>query len=54
MAPRQIVRDTGVWSSQEYAESMLPKKPNGGYDCQCIVFSDGGRILGLGDSLSIL
>ena len=28
---------------------MLPKKPNGGYDCQCIVFSDGGRILGLGD-----
>ena len=24
---------------------MLPKKPNGGYDCQCIVFSDGGRIL---------
>jgi len=34
---------------QEYAEQMLPKKSNGQYDCQCIVFSDGGRILGLGD-----
>ena len=34
---------------QEYAEAMLPKKANGGYDCQCVVFSDGGRILGLGD-----
>jgi len=36
---------------QEYAEQMLPPKENqpGQYDCQCIVFSDGGRILGLGD-----
>jgi len=34
---------------KEYAEAMLPKKQNGDYDCQCIVFSDGGRILGLGD-----
>ena len=34
---------------QEYAEAMLPKLPNGMYDCECIVFSDGGRILGLGD-----
>ena len=34
---------------QEYAEAMLPKKADGSYDCQCIVFSDGGRILGLGD-----
>ena len=28
---------------------MLPKNADGSYDCQCIVFSDGGRILGLGD-----
>ena len=34
---------------QEYAEAMLPKRTDGKYDCQCIVFSDGGRILGLGD-----
>ena len=34
---------------QEYAEAMLPKGANGKYECQCIVFSDGGRILGLGD-----
>ena len=34
---------------QEYAEAMLPKGTDGKYDCQCIVFSDGGRILGLGD-----
>lgn len=32
----------------EYATKMLPKK-DGGHECQCIVFSDGGRILGLGD-----
>jgi len=34
---------------QEYAEAMLPKKEDGSFDCECIVFSDGGRILGLGD-----
>ena len=34
---------------QEYAEVMLPKDKDGKYECQCIVFSDGGRILGLGD-----
>eukprot|EP00931_Biecheleriopsis_adriatica_P016073 TRINITY_DN11974_c0_g1_i1.p1 TRINITY_DN11974_c0_g1~~TRINITY_DN11974_c0_g1_i1.p1 ORF type:complete len:622 (+),score=132.73 TRINITY_DN11974_c0_g1_i1:58-1923(+) len=34
---------------QEYAAEMLPKGPDGNYECQCIVFSDGGRILGLGD-----
>ena len=28
---------------------MLPKREDGSYDCECIVFSDGGRILGLGD-----
>eukprot|EP00438_Fugacium_kawagutii_P027589 Skav218680 [mRNA] locus=scaffold3220:3970:21624:- [translate_table: standard] len=39
----------------EYAECMLPKDSlavedsNGKYECQCIVFSDAGRILGLGD-----
>jgi len=34
---------------EEYAKEMLPAKPGGGYECQCVVFSDGGRILGLGD-----
>ncbi|CAK9052742.1 Coatomer subunit beta (Beta-coat protein) (Beta-COP) [Durusdinium trenchii] len=34
---------------QEYAECMLPKDSEGRYECQCIVFSDAGRILGLGD-----
>jgi len=33
----------------EYAAKFLSKKADGSYDCQCIVFSDGGRILGLGD-----
>lgn len=34
---------------EEYASAMLQKGPDGRYMCQCIVFSDGGRILGLGD-----
>jgi len=34
---------------KEYADAMLPKDQNGQPQCQCIVFSDGGRILGLGD-----
>merc|ERR1711904_122597 len=34
---------------QEYADTMLPKGPDGKPLCDCIVFSDGGRILGLGD-----
>lgn len=33
----------------EYAEAELGKDANGTYLCDCIVFSDGGRILGLGD-----
>jgi len=33
----------------EYAEAQLPKDPSGKPLCDCIVFSDGGRILGLGD-----
>lgn len=36
----------------EYAERYLPKAPadrGHPYECDCIVFSDGGRILGLGD-----
>eukprot|EP00658_Telonema_sp_P-2_P010350 TRINITY_DN13902_c0_g1_i6.p1 TRINITY_DN13902_c0_g1~~TRINITY_DN13902_c0_g1_i6.p1 ORF type:complete len:609 (-),score=174.92 TRINITY_DN13902_c0_g1_i6:74-1900(-) len=33
----------------EYAEAELVKNPDGTYGCDCIVFSDGGRILGLGD-----
>ena len=31
---------------REYAAANLPSRPDGSYDCQCIVFSDGGRILG--------
>lgn len=34
---------------QEYAECELTKGADGKYLCDCIVFSDGGRILGLGD-----
>jgi malate dehydrogenase (oxaloacetate-decarboxylating)(NADP+) len=34
---------------QEYADTMLPEGPDGKPLCDCIVFSDGGRILGLGD-----
>lgn len=34
---------------EEYAEAMLRKDQHGRYKCQCMVFSDGGRILGLGD-----
>lgn len=34
---------------QEYADAMLPKGPDGKPLCDCMVFSDGGRILGLGD-----
>jgi len=33
----------------EYAHENLSRTADGQYDCQCIVFSDGGRILGLGD-----
>jgi malate dehydrogenase (oxaloacetate-decarboxylating)(NADP+) len=33
----------------EYANAQLPKGPSGKPLCDCIVFSDGGRILGLGD-----
>jgi len=34
---------------EEYAAEQLSKGPDGKYLCDCIVFSDGGRILGLGD-----
>jgi len=34
---------------QEYAEAELFKREDGRYFCECIVFSDAGRILGLGD-----
>eukprot|EP00729_Bicosta_minor_P013137 gene13137-21152_t len=34
---------------QEYAEAELEKDASGKPICDCIVFSDGGRILGLGD-----
>lgn len=34
---------------QEYAELELSKDAEGHFLCDCIVFSDGGRILGLGD-----
>ena len=34
---------------EEYARAELTRGPNGELQCDCIVFSDGGRILGLGD-----
>merc|ERR1719238_2456023 len=34
---------------QEYADAELPKDGDCKPLCDCIVFSDGGRILGLGD-----
>ena len=34
---------------QEYAEAHLERDEAGVPQCDCIVFSDGGRILGLGD-----
>jgi len=34
---------------EEYANAHLPKGPDGKPICDCMVFSDGGRILGLGD-----
>merc|ERR1719382_1625371 len=34
---------------EAYAAAELQKGPDGKYLCDCIVFSDGGRILGLGD-----
>mmetsp|Transcript_159961 Transcript_159961/g.307017 ORF Transcript_159961/g.307017 Transcript_159961/m.307017 type:complete len:653 (-) Transcript_159961:53-2011(-) len=34
---------------KEYADAELEKDASGNYLCDCIVFSDGGRILGLGD-----
>ena len=33
---------------EDYAKSSLKKNADGTYGCDCIVFSDGGRILGLG------
>eukprot|EP00927_Polykrikos_kofoidii_P076599 TRINITY_DN73662_c0_g1_i1.p1 TRINITY_DN73662_c0_g1~~TRINITY_DN73662_c0_g1_i1.p1 ORF type:complete len:671 (-),score=137.33 TRINITY_DN73662_c0_g1_i1:213-2159(-) len=33
----------------EYAREYLEESEDGKFKCQCIVFSDGGRILGLGD-----
>jgi malate dehydrogenase (oxaloacetate-decarboxylating)(NADP+) len=34
---------------KDYAAAHLELGPDGKYKCDCIVFSDGGRILGLGD-----
>lgn len=34
---------------RSYAEEKLRKNDDGTYKCQCMVFSDAGRILGLGD-----
>lgn len=34
---------------REYADAELEKDASGNFLCDCIVFSDGGRILGLGD-----
>eukprot|EP00962_Isochrysis_galbana_P005273 scaffold1441_cov120-Isochrysis_galbana.AAC.2 len=34
---------------EEYAVAHLPRGADGRFECQCVVFTDGGRILGLGD-----
>jgi hypothetical protein len=34
---------------EEYAAAHLPRNSDGRFECQCVVLSDGGRILGLGD-----
>merc|ERR1712060_22114 len=34
---------------EDYAEAHLSKDSKGKFECDCIVFSDAGRILGLGD-----
>jgi malate dehydrogenase (oxaloacetate-decarboxylating)(NADP+) len=34
---------------RDYAAAHLAQRADGTYECDCIVFSDGGRILGLGD-----
>ena len=34
---------------EEYAAAALRRSADGKYVCDCVVFSDGGRILGLGD-----
>jgi len=45
------IRDRGSFRQilEEYASAELTKDKDGKYLCDCIVFSDGGRILGLGD-----
>jgi len=45
------IRDRGSFRQilEEYASSELSKDEHGRYLCDCVVFSDGGRILGLGD-----
>jgi len=45
------VEDRGNFAAvlREYAEAELEKDDDGRPVCQCMVFSDGGRILGLGD-----
>jgi len=45
------IRDRGSFRQvlEEYASAELAKDKDGKYLCDCIVFSDGGRILGLGD-----
>ena len=45
------ISDRGYFKEvlREYAEAELEKDAEGKYLCDCIVFSDGGRILGLGD-----
>ncbi len=45
------IRDRGNLAAviKEYAEAEMPKDADGKPVCDCMVFSDGGRILGLGD-----
>jgi malate dehydrogenase (oxaloacetate-decarboxylating)(NADP+) len=45
------IKDRGNFVNviKDYAQAHLKEGPGGKYGCDCIVFSDGGRILGLGD-----
>ena len=47
----RVPKDRGNFVAvlEDYAAAHLAKRADGTYECDCIVFSDGGRILGLGD-----
>jgi malic enzyme len=50
-ASSSVLQDRGNIAAvvKEYAEAEMPRDADGKPVCDCMVFSDGGRILGLGD-----